>query len=145
VKKAGVRAGGTMFLGALLLFLSFAVISCTTKKENAQGDGSVSEQEQEQAEVPQQEVMITGGYSSVDVHSDKVSAAYQALLAYLEASMPAMKVSEPAEAYSQVVAGTNIRIVCPYSDQGSGKKGTVTAVVYFDLQDNIQVTDTQFD
>jgi len=76
---------------------------------------------------------LAGGYSLTPLTSDTVVAAYDFLAAKLAAEYPDIVISVVNFAFSQVVAGTNIKLVCTYSTSGNPNNQYLSAVIYFDL------------
>lgn len=61
----------------------------------------------------------------------------------LAAKHPELKLGAVKSAWSQVVAGTNVRLLCAYEDQGKAK--TLRAVVYIDLSQRASLSSLELD
>lgn len=100
-------------IGAAVLMLFFAA-ACTS--------------------APPKEESLPGGFSPMDLSAPEVREAFEVLKAHLEEESPGIVLSFPEEAWSQVVAGYNIRLNCPWKNQKTGEKGGLSAVIYFNLK-----------
>ena len=77
---------------------------------------------------------VAGGFQAISLDEDQVAQAYAYLSEELPRRYPAIQLGEVKQAARQIVAGSNIRLVCRYQlPPGTGDR-ELTAVVYFDLK-----------
>ena len=132
-----------------LSVLSIAALGCNSEEpsadtsEPAAATSSKAPMISEATATPEQthgeeEQTLAGGYSKAAVDDAKVTAA--AAFAVTEESKKGTKVSLRAisSAETQVVAGTNYKLVMVVDEGGTEK--TVEVVVYEDLQQSMSVT-----
>jgi hypothetical protein len=77
---------------------------------------------------------IVGGYTKVSVDSKDVTDA----LSYVKKNFPAFGVESVEEAYTQVVAGLNVKMVCKVAHPKCSEKWELT--VYRDLKSEYHLT-----
>lgn len=77
---------------------------------------------------------IPGGYTKIAVTDKEVTDA----VSFMKKSFPAIRIDAVNEAFKQVVAGLNIRLVCNVSAMGG--KDTWEMVIYKDLKGNYFLT-----
>lgn len=106
----------------------------TSSKETTNSEGSVAPDKTDGEE----EQTLVGGYSKAAVDDAKVTAAAE--FAVTEESKKGTKVSlkSISSAETQIVAGTNYKLVIVVDEGGTEKN--VEVVVYEDLQQSMSVT-----
>ena len=132
-----------------LSVLSIAALGCTSEEPSgntptpAASTSSTSPTESEATAMPNETVenedqIVAGGYSKAKVDDAKVTAAAE--FAVTEESKKGTKISlkSISSAETQVVAGTNYKLVMVIDEAGAEK--TVEVVVYEDLQQTMSVT-----
>jgi hypothetical protein len=103
----------------LLIFLCFCILTSACL---AQGT-IVSDNKQ-----------VAGGYTKVPVNEKEVTGA----LSYLKKNFPAFGIDSVEEAYTQVVAGVNIKLICKVTHPGN--RETWEIIVYRDLKNEYHFT-----
>jgi len=85
------------------------------------------------AELPESGALC-GGYTKVSVQDQSVTDT----LNYLKENFPALKVAEIKEAYAQVVAGLNVKLICQMEGYQTGELWEI--VVFRDLDGEFHFT-----
>ena len=131
-----------------LSVLSIAALGCTSEEPSgntltpATSTSSTAPTDSEATAMPNETVkdedQTVGGYSKAKVDDVKVTAAAE--FAVTEESKKGTKISlkSISSAETQVVAGTNYKLVMVIDEAGAEK--TVEVVVYEDLQQTMSVT-----
>lgn len=101
-----------------LIFCLFVVVSVCSARETMLSDNR----------------QIVGGYTKVAVDSKDVTDA----LSYVKKNFPAFGVESVEEAYTQVVAGLNVKMVCKVAHPKCSEKWELT--VYRDLKNEYHLT-----
>ncbi len=117
-----------MGLRYLLLLLAGIILTGCISTQSVSGQGSRPKPKNDKIQPP---ILDTGSYREIDVKNNKAVDAYKFLKVQLAGSHPEITLISAMKAYSQVVAGFKIRLICSYrKDQKQEKQ--LLALVYID-------------
>ena len=112
----------------LLLLLAGMILTGFVSTQRVSGQGSRPKPKNEKIQPP---IVETGGYREIDVNDSKAVDAYEFLKKQLAGSHPEITLISATRAYSQVVAGFKIRLICSYR-KAQNRENRLLALVYID-------------
>ncbi len=127
-----------LFLLPAILFFS-ACQSDTEPKPEANNPPQNKEWDAPESNPPEREKVVAGGWTKQDTDAEVVEKAWE----FLNSLISDLTLHTIREAYTQVVAGTNIRIIADASK--NGKDYRLETVIYKDLSGNFSVEQFQLD
>jgi hypothetical protein len=122
-----------------MLFLIISLLGCMTAQEVSAQGAKPKPKEEETPVVPK-----TGGYSEIDVKDKKAVEAYEFLKQELASRHPEFTLLAAKKAFSQVVAGFKIRLICEYLDSQKQER-QLSAFVYIDPSGNKRMLELNLD
>ena len=111
----------------LLLFAGMVLAGCLST-QTVSGQGSRPKPKIDKNQPP---ITDTGNYREIDVKDSKADDAYEFLKEQLAGSHPEITLISVTRAYSQVVAGFKIRLICSYR-KAQKQENRLLALVYID-------------
>ncbi len=124
----------------LLLLLTLTACIC---QHPASGQGAKERQEpslQRESEKPP----VAGGFTDIALDEPMVLEAHAFLREELKNIRPDILLGAVKQAARQIVAGTNIRLVCSYRIPPSRRGQELVATIYFDLKGNSTLRSIDF-
>lgn len=85
---------------------------------------------------------LLGGENNIPVDSIEAQLAYDFLKTYLAKNQPGITLQLIQNASKQIVAGSNITLICQYLDE-EGKNKLLYAKIYISLQNEMTLSDLQ--
>lgn len=126
-----------LLLPAIIFFS--ACQTDTEPKPEANNPPQHKEWDPPESDQPEREKVVAGGWTRQDPEAETVQQAWQ----FLNNRINDLTLGRIQEAYTQVVAGTNIRIIADASANGKGYR--LEAVVYKDISGNLSIETFQLD
>jgi hypothetical protein len=111
----------------LLFLLAVVLLAACTTTRPVSGQGSRPKPKDESTPP----AVETGGFREIDVNDNKAIDAYEFLEDQLAVSHPEISLVAAKRAFSQVVAGFKIRLICAYRESQK-PEDRLLAIVYID-------------
>ncbi|MFC1669703.1 hypothetical protein ACFL20_04870 [Spirochaetota bacterium] len=89
--------------------------------------------------------IITGGFSGIGIDSKASIDAFNFLKEELLKKQPGIILLQILKAEEQVVAGSNIGLICQYKKPKDKQVSILYAKIYVDLQDKYELDQLEFD
>lgn len=122
---------------ATLLLLLLLLSACICQQP-ASGLGA-QERQKPSLQRETEEPTIAGGFTEITLDEPAVLEAHAFLMEELQKTHPDILLGTVTQAARQIVAGTNIRLVCEYRVPPSQTDHELTTTVYFDLKGKLSL------
>lgn len=117
------------------LMLLILMFSCVSSETGTPGHPEVSSE----TKVDEKNIVSmkkTGGLEKIAVDSEEAVKTYSLIKEELAVSHPEIELKQIKKAYSQVVAGHNIILICEYKEGEEEEHKLLYTKVYYDLETN---------
>ena len=141
--KRPAHTGSSLKRVSTMLIVLLVLGSCICQQP-AWGRGGREKQEPTYRRETRRE-SLPGGFTEIPIHDAAALEAYAFLREELEKTHPDVLLGAVQQAARQIVAGTNIRLVCAYRLAPNPAEHKLTATVYFDLGGKRSLRSIAFD